>query len=339
MAGAVWCLLKSLYGLKQASLIWYQLLRKVLEALRFVHSEFDHALGEIGKAFGIKDLGPVTMFLGVQFKRDLQMHELWINQEAYTDMLLAEYGLTNCSPVSTPLDPIHPLGQESDVPLDIPDLCGGNGWTGATTCVSGYVCTVSNEWYSQCIPGTAPPAPSTTAPPTVPTPGSPSTTAPSGTRPPTGPPTLVSGWNFIRAVTSPNFHKYLQSEVYQTESDAVLGEGATAAQFQITNGQLVQNVAGGSLYATVEPRSSSSVMRLKVSWSKTPDTLGSFRFSGDTVEWSSPTISRPQTNAWLVCADSSGNRDVYINLGAYGYQTPSGCNDHTIHGFTGTTPD
>lgn len=33
--------------------------------------------------------------------------------------------------------------------------CGGNGWTGSKTCVSGYKCTVVNEWYSQCIPGTA----------------------------------------------------------------------------------------------------------------------------------------------------------------------------------------
>jgi hypothetical protein len=31
--------------------------------------------------------------------------------------------------------------------------CGGNGWTGATTCVSGYICQYSNEWYSQCVPG------------------------------------------------------------------------------------------------------------------------------------------------------------------------------------------
>ncbi|KAK7990141.1 hypothetical protein PG989_010456 [Apiospora arundinis] len=31
--------------------------------------------------------------------------------------------------------------------------CGGNGWSGATTCVSGFTCSVVNEWYSQCIPG------------------------------------------------------------------------------------------------------------------------------------------------------------------------------------------
>ncbi|KAI4724925.1 hypothetical protein E4T49_07338 [Aureobasidium sp. EXF-10728] len=29
--------------------------------------------------------------------------------------------------------------------------CGGNGWTGATTCVSGSTCTKQNDWYFQCI--------------------------------------------------------------------------------------------------------------------------------------------------------------------------------------------
>ena len=29
--------------------------------------------------------------------------------------------------------------------------CGGDGWTGATTCESGYTCTYYNNWYSQCL--------------------------------------------------------------------------------------------------------------------------------------------------------------------------------------------
>ncbi|KAK6523167.1 hypothetical protein TWF694_006062 [Orbilia ellipsospora] len=33
--------------------------------------------------------------------------------------------------------------------------CGGIGWTGATTCVSGWTCTYGNDYYSQCLPGTA----------------------------------------------------------------------------------------------------------------------------------------------------------------------------------------
>ncbi|KAJ3509346.1 hypothetical protein NLJ89_g5267 [Agrocybe chaxingu] len=62
--------------------------------------------------------------------------------------------------------------------------CGGNGWTGPTTCVSGYVCTAQNAWYSQCIPGSAPP-PATTAPPTTttqpPLPPTTTTAAPTST--------------------------------------------------------------------------------------------------------------------------------------------------------------
>ncbi|GJC96019.1 endoglucanase 3 [Colletotrichum higginsianum] len=34
--------------------------------------------------------------------------------------------------------------------------CGGKGWTGATTCVSGYTCVVQNDYYSQCVQGSGP---------------------------------------------------------------------------------------------------------------------------------------------------------------------------------------
>ncbi|KUI71931.1 Endoglucanase gh5-1 [Cytospora mali] len=33
--------------------------------------------------------------------------------------------------------------------------CGGQNWTGDTTCVSGYTCTYQSQYYSQCLPGTA----------------------------------------------------------------------------------------------------------------------------------------------------------------------------------------
>ncbi|KAF3934948.1 Pectinesterase [Dactylella cylindrospora] len=32
--------------------------------------------------------------------------------------------------------------------------CGGTGWTGPTTCVSGATCVYQNEWYSQCLQST-----------------------------------------------------------------------------------------------------------------------------------------------------------------------------------------
>jgi len=216
--------------------------------------------------------------------------------------------------------------------------CGGQGWTGPTACPDGWGCVVSNPYYSQCLQGAAPASPTTN--PTTPIGGgggTPTTvsSAPSGTT------TLLPGNSFIRAVEDPNFHQYLQSEVLNTASDAVLGSPGTAAQFQITGGQLIQELPDGTqLYAVVEGPANSTVTKLKMSWSTSPASgvnAGTFVFSGDTVEWSIPTISRPQTNAWLVCPDAAGNKDVYVNLGAYDYETPAGCADETIHAYTGAT--
>jgi uncharacterized membrane protein YgcG len=33
--------------------------------------------------------------------------------------------------------------------------CGGIGWSGSTSCVSGYTCQRQSDYYSQCLPGTA----------------------------------------------------------------------------------------------------------------------------------------------------------------------------------------
>lgn len=61
--------------------------------------------------------------------------------------------------------------------------CGGIGWSGATTCVSGSTCTAQNAYYSQCIPGAAAPgstsAGSTTRPASTTSAGS--TTRPAST--------------------------------------------------------------------------------------------------------------------------------------------------------------
>ncbi|TCD64167.1 hypothetical protein EIP91_004480 [Steccherinum ochraceum] len=65
--------------------------------------------------------------------------------------------------------------------------CGGIGWAGDTTCASGLVCTVLNDYYFQCLPNTGstsekpPPTtgvpPPTSVPPTT-TPAPPTTSAP-----------------------------------------------------------------------------------------------------------------------------------------------------------------
>ncbi|KAL0954219.1 hypothetical protein HGRIS_005347 [Hohenbuehelia grisea] len=67
--------------------------------------------------------------------------------------------------------------------------CGGNGWSGGTTCDSGLVCTKLNDWYHQCLRGTAPPTP-TVVPPTstvIPTPTDPSSSTVPSPSPTTNP--------------------------------------------------------------------------------------------------------------------------------------------------------
>lgn len=98
--------------------------------------------------------------------------------------------------------------------------------------------------------------------------------------------------------TSPNFHKYLMSEVWGTPGDAVLGEYTKAALYKVTGGQLVQGISGGQtlLYAKVDKTPLSDGKRLRVYWDTTPSTSGTFRFSGDTLEWSDPSVTRPQAN-------------------------------------------
>lgn len=80
---------------------------------------------------------------------------------------------------------------------------GGIGWTGTTTCVSGYYCNYSNAYYSQCIPGTAS-STSTSVKPT--STSSTSTSNPSSTSS-TAQPTSTGGpnyWFSLCVYCSPN---------------------------------------------------------------------------------------------------------------------------------------
>ncbi|KAH8823918.1 carbohydrate-binding module family 1 protein [Flagelloscypha sp. PMI_526] len=196
--------------------------------------------------------------------------------------------------------------------------CGGLNYNGSTVCDSGLTCVYINDYYYQCQKSTGTPTTTTTT----------TTTSPSGSAP-----TLVAGYGFIRSVEDPTFHKYLRSEVSGTASDAVVGDYTTAALFKIDGGQLIQYPS--NLYGVVEAKTSTDQVKLKLSWSKTAPSGAYFSWSGDTLLWINPNVTRPQSNAWLVCADSAGNLDVYVNLGPYAYNTPAGCSDSTIHEYTG----
>ncbi|KAI1647875.1 uncharacterized protein F4817DRAFT_94954 [Daldinia loculata] len=143
--------------------------------------------------------------------------------------------------------------------------------------------------------------------------------------------TLQSGWYWVRAVASPNFHKYLQTKPGNAPGTAILESYKTAGQYNVKDGQLVANTGegGAPLYLHVEkPADLANPPRtLATSFNTTENTFGTFVFQGDALAWSVPDINRQNLAAWLVCKDQA----LFINTGAYGYQTPSGCSDQTIH--------
>ncbi|KAH7340999.1 hypothetical protein B0J17DRAFT_341824 [Rhizoctonia solani] len=224
--------------------------------------------------------------------------------------------------------------------------CGGTGWSGATICVTGSTCTKLNDYYSQCLPGASNPSSTvvrtTTPPVTTKTSIGPTTTKASTTVTGGGTvgPTLLPNYLWIRAVAAPNFHKYLQSYVPSTATDAILGDASRAGQFAITNGKLTQITPSGSLlYANVETRADSTVVKLKVSWQTSSTTSGTFEWSGDALIWTIAGITRPNNAAWLACTDAVEGQVLYANLGPYAYNTPAGCSDQTIHFYNAATAD
>jgi hypothetical protein len=188
---------------------------------------------------------------------------------------------------------------------------------------------LTTEDYSQCVPGiAAAPTDADDAPTAVATDAA-SSTLSGGTSSASSPgTTLQSSYYWIRAVESPNFHKYLQTKPEYTPGTAILDSYTTAGQFQIVSGQLVQLIGGGSLlYANVEQNTTAAV-KLSLTFNTTKNAYGTFAFSGDAVQWSTPGINRPNLSAWLVCA----NQQLFINLGNYDYMTPAGCADETVSG-------
>lgn len=142
------------------------------------------------------------------------------------------------------------------------------------------------------------------------------------------PTTLQQGAYWIRAVVQPNYHKYLQTKPANLPGPALIESYTTAGQFNIIDGQLVNKVSSPALYMWVEePADKANPPRTLATWfNATKNPFGTFAWQGDTLTWSVPSVKRQNVAAWLVCKGQA----LFVNTGAYGYQTPAGCADQTV---------
>ncbi|KAG8951326.1 hypothetical protein FRC04_006566, partial [Tulasnella sp. 424] len=129
---------KGLYGLKQSGRLWYQRLGDELEKLGFKRLVSDpsiYAWGKedvkvivpvfvdnltlvskskakikeikdvLAKVFKLRDLGPTTFLLGIQITRNHSTCTLHLSQRQYVVDLLERFGMSDCAPVTTPMEP------------------------------------------------------------------------------------------------------------------------------------------------------------------------------------------------------------------------------------------
>jgi hypothetical protein len=137
---------KALYGLKQAPRIWYQTLTNYLRNLGFEpitadlgvfvwgvfvrsnmyiavyvddllivgpsSAEIKRIKRSLINRFQMTDLGPCSYYLGMSIQRERQNRILYLRQEAYIDKVAHQFGVSNCAPVSAPIE-ISALPQKS----------------------------------------------------------------------------------------------------------------------------------------------------------------------------------------------------------------------------------
>ena len=168
---------KSIYGLKQSARCWNITLDEYLKSVGYRKSNADECIyvksvkepnGHISfvilgvyvddiipvsnspallkaekaalcERFEMTDLGEIHYLLGMSIKRDRESRTLTISQPNYLDKVLKKFGMANCKPVSTPLEPGRKFQQlsSSDEPFDVQ-----TGYQQAIGCLT-YISTVT----------------------------------------------------------------------------------------------------------------------------------------------------------------------------------------------------
>jgi hypothetical protein len=142
---------KTLYGLKQSSRAWYEKIHLFFTKEGFIRSHADHSLyvkqtgnyfmavviyvddlimlasdmtmmnelkSKLEEEYDMSDLGELHFFLGVHIERDRAARTITMHQGSYIEGVLKRFGMEDCKPVGTPLDPKAALVKLTDEEYD-----------------------------------------------------------------------------------------------------------------------------------------------------------------------------------------------------------------------------
>ena len=147
-SGMLWKLKKTVYGLKQSNKEWVDLVRKFMSRHGFQCNKYDEnfymktvqgryiyclvyvddiliasskkidcdrLLKAMNEDWEVKDLGPISRYLGMRFTQD-SLH-VYIDQAPYLSALLESLNMGECNPLSTPMVEVPLPKDEDDSPL------------------------------------------------------------------------------------------------------------------------------------------------------------------------------------------------------------------------------
>ena len=137
---------RALYGLKQAPRAWYDTLSAFMIKANLHPLKSDHAVfvnkartlyiavyvddilifgsdsqeistlkEQLHQRFNMTDLGPAHMYLGMEITRDYTSNTLSLNQQKYIQVVLNRFKMTDCNPVSTPMETGIKLSKRIDI--------------------------------------------------------------------------------------------------------------------------------------------------------------------------------------------------------------------------------
>lgn len=69
---------------------------------------------KLSQIFNMQDLGEAKYLLGMTITRDREARKIWLDQSTYVQKTLLKFGMSDCKPVSTPLNPSNKLSNEME---------------------------------------------------------------------------------------------------------------------------------------------------------------------------------------------------------------------------------